>query len=259
MTALILKNIEGAAVLTDPSAATHRETVLAEAKTITAVSSEWEQEMCVGALQKVNGLIKLVESSRTEVKAPVLKLTHDIDRTAKSFVEPLEAEKKRLDGLNTQFVIEQRKRREEAERQRRAEEDRIAAEKRKAEEAARAAAEKERQAAEAAFMADGEAELAAAEQLAKAEADRLKAEAAAAQAAQQKPTVAVPIVNKPSGVTVRETWTFDVLDMAEVYKAHPEFCEVTIRKSVVNGALAKGLRECPGLRIYPEIKAVVRS
>lgn len=284
MKALTLLNADAVAINVDQSAITRKQSVLSESVTITEVSDEFGQELCVSTQRSIKDLLKLVEDSRQEIKAPILELGRKIDGKAKEFSAELQTEFNRLNGLNERFIIDQRKKAAEAEAARQAELKRIEAEQRRLAELARVAEElriaeearieaEKRAAAEAEFNAVSEAEQAEAatkadeieklrlanaardaENLRKAieAADKLKAKQ---MATQQAPAVTV---SKPSGSVVKDVWVFEVTDAALAYKSRPEFFELTERKSVISQAIASGLRDCPGLRIYQTLKTGVR-
>lgn len=53
--------------------------------------------------------------------------------------------------------------------------------------------------------------------------------------------------------SLRQTWTFRVVDLARV--PHPY---LTLNEAAVRQAIRAGVREIPGLEIFPETKAVIR-
>jgi len=241
------------------------------ASAVVQVQGETDQMLAVGALTSIKRLLKLVEDSRQMVKAPVLDLGRKLDAKAKEFAAELTAEASRLESLLSAFQAEQRRIAQEAGARRQAElrkieQERLAAERE---------AQRKAQEAEAASRRQLEAQLAKAknEQEAKAAQERSLRAQAEANARQQAEAArlnreaqdralrvsAAPAVApiRTDGMRVREVWKFEVLDARSVYGAHPELCAVEVSQSLVNNAMRNGLRECPGLRIWKEVKAGV--
>lgn len=221
------------------------------------------------ALAAVNRLLKEVESGRKEVKAPVLDLGRRIDATAEEFTAPLAVAQKALQTVLTKDAEEQARIAREAEAKRQAEL------KRQQEEAAAKQAELDRQAREA-EAAKAEADRKAreatdAESRAKAQQEAKEAADKAATLAAQKEKEAAeakleqaellrqPVAPaKPTGVSVRTPWTFDVVDIHALYNACPDLVELTVRRSEVLALIRTGTREIPGLNIRQETVANAR-
>ena len=83
------------------------------------------------ALSQLKGLLKTLEESRQDVKAPVLQLGRDIDDKAREFAKTITSEATRLQALITTYYRQQA---EKVERARRISED-LARKKREAAEA----------------------------------------------------------------------------------------------------------------------------
>jgi hypothetical protein len=268
---LQLQRFSEVGISIDASAFEQKALALDIASSVIQVKGETDQLLCVGALTQIKKLLKLVESSRQMVKAPVLDLGRKLDDKARQFAAELMAEADRLERLLSAFQAEQRRIAAEVEAKRQAElrrieADRVAAEReaqRKANEAALAAQAKAAQ--EAAAARNAKERLAAQERALQAQAEvvaRQEAESArigrlaqdASLKASQAP-IAVPL--RADGMRVRELWRFEVLDARAVYNSHPELCGVEVSQSLVNNAMRNGLRECPGLRIWKEVKAGV--
>lgn len=270
-----------------PTAKEVKQAALDRAKAITAIQDEIDQENATVALSELQMLIRGVEATRVELKAPLLKEGKKLDTLASSFVAELITAETGLKNIIATYREGIRRAAAAAEAQRQAELQRIAreqaeaqaklvAETRRIEEARLAAIRAEQQrAAAAAAAANNEAERLEAERIAKenralaeaaakAERARLEAEAArqavlAEQQACQVEALAVPAPIKPDGLVEGSRWTFEVLNPNEVYKAHPDWCKVEVRRTPVNEAIDKGLRECPGLRIFEDFSVTTRK
>lgn len=81
------------------------------------------------------------------------------------------------------------------------------------------------------------------------------------QAAAAVPIPCVPkAAVKAEGQSLGTKWTYEVLDIAATFKAKPELCKpLEISPSAMNVAIAGGLRECPGLRIFEDVKQSFRA
>lgn len=251
-----------------------RDALVSDAKSITEIESDFDMDCAAGAMRKLKECSKSVEDCRTEVKSPVLEAGRRIDQLAKDYIAPVLAEESRIRGLMNSYAAEQKRRADEAERARQAELRRIERERQEAEAAERRKAEEARLAAEAVQRAKDEAETAftvdearlAAEREQKAKADAETAVAAAeherqrqAELAAEQKTKSMPVaVAKPQGVTVKEVWKFEVLNVRDVYASAPNLCRVEVVSSLVNDAIRAGTREIPGLRIYSVTETVVR-
>lgn len=248
--ALAVAGINTVQVTVSPSAYQSRYAVLFDARAVTAVDSEFAQDLAVGTLKDLKALLKLVEDSRKEVKAPVISLGRSIDQEATKFCEPLEAEANRLARLIASFQERQRLAAEAAERLRQAELARIEQERRAAEEAARkAAAEAQATSTAEAVEAERKARLAAEEAEEKAKQEKARAFLAAA---------AVPVA-KPKGLSITPTLRFEVTDVLALFTARPELVDLVPKPAAINAALRGGDREIPGLRVWEETRVGVRA
>ena len=207
MNALQIRNTESVSIQIVPAAFTMRQDVLDDSATIITVTTPVTQKAAVEAARAIASLLKAVETSRKEAKAPVLDLGQRIDATAKEFIKDVLAEEARLKRLLTDYEIEQRRLAMEAERKRQEEERKLRA----AEEARLAEIRRREEAARRdAMMAETEAQRIAAERaMACAEFDRAAAAAA-------RPIVASAPIQpvKTAGTIVRDEWNFEVTDLA---------------------------------------------
>ena len=270
-----------------PTAKQVKTEALKKAEAITQVEDEFDQENATIALSELQTLIRGVEETRKELKAPLLKEGKKLDALASSFSLELIQAETRLKNVLGVYRERIRRAAAEAEAKRQAELARIAreqaeaqarleAEARRIEEARKEAIRAEQQrAAAAAAAARTETERLEAERIAKenraraeaearALAERLNAEARrqtelAEQQAKQVQAAVPPAPIKSDGLVESNRWTFEVLNADEVYKAHPEWCKVEVRRTPVNEAIDKGLRECPGLRIFEDFSVTTRK
>jgi hypothetical protein len=254
MNALALRNVGSVEIEIDPKAVAARDEAVENAALIVAIRSQQQATAGADALRGLRAITKVVESSRTTAKAPVLELGRRIDSAAKDFSAGAEAEITRITAMLTAYEVEQRRIAAEIERKRMEEERR-----RLAEEAARLAEIRRQQeeAARAERQASNERDRAA------AEARRIAAETAAAteRAAAAERQAYLPVaVEAPrvAGTVVREEWTFEVTDLRAFAQAHPELVEITVRRADVLKLIRAGVRELAHTRIYSETKVGVR-
>jgi hypothetical protein len=267
MTALVLTPKADLSVSLAPDAITTRDDALKVAREIAAITDDLDLEIAADALRRLKGLAREVETGRQAVKAPVIKLGRQIDDTAAQFIAGITAEAVRLERLLSDYHAAQRRAAAEAERVRQAEADRLAAEARKLQQVADAA-EAARLAAQAADRDAAEREMLG-QQVRQAELDGIAAkritaeQQAAALAAQQakladatsaleKP-VAAPY--RPSGMSVRDVWNFEVID---IWKVPREMVRIEPDRNAIHAALRAGVQEIPGLRVWKETRAGVR-
>jgi len=253
MNALQIRNTESVSIQIVPAAFTMRQDVLDDSATIIAVTTPGNQKAAVDAARAIASLIKAVETSRKEAKAPVLDLGQRIDATAKEFIKDVLAEEARLKRLLTDYEIEQRRLAMEAERKRQEEERKLrVAEMARLEEIRN----REQAARRDAMMAETEAQRIAAERArACAEFDRAAAAAAATRIA-AAPAPIQPV--KAAGTVVRDEWNFEVTDLTGFAAAHPELVEITVKRAAVLQKIRAGCRQLAHARIFEETKVGVR-
>ena len=258
--ALIITGHDGVTITTREDVVTFKNNLLEEFRGIESVGDAFTHGLAVDAIRKGKGLIADVEASRQAIKAPVLELGRKIDGLAAAFVADITAEVKRLNTASDRYVSEERRLAMEAEFKRQAELRRVEAERHKAEQdriaAEKAALQAQHDAAtsfspEQEAQAKRDAELA---QMARLEADRLAQEAEARRRQLQAPVV----VAKPAGVTVKDVWKHEVLDLHALYAANPALVRMEPNVAAINEAIRLGAREIPGLRIWSEVNQQVR-
>ncbi len=106
--------------------------ILERASLVNIVKNATTQQMAVGVLLDLKTLEKEVEKARVAVKEPFLRLCQDIDATAKNFIAEPKAEIQRIERAVNLFQVEEENKRRQAEADRQAEIQRIAAEEREA-------------------------------------------------------------------------------------------------------------------------------
>ena len=217
-----------------PAAFEARRAVLATAKGVISIESVTDLDVAASALTQLASIVRSVESSRKDVKGPVLDVGKRIDAVAKLYVEPLEAEKRRLEGIVGTYQEAQRRKAERV-RQEAA--------------AAEAAALAEMQAKEAALAEAGKATPEAV--------DAVRAEAADKIAEAQLTSVnaAGPQVE---GITTKTAMKFEVVDIKALFAACPDLCIIEPNNAAIR-AVIKTRRDIPGLRIWSEAAAIVRG
>lgn len=230
---LTLSGLQHAQIDLAQSATEQRDDLIATIRTLAKIEDPIDADSAAALLRDVTTLLKTVESSRSEIKAPVLDLTRKIDATAKTFCAPLEEEKARLSRILGVY--------QQAERD-------------KAAEALRKAQEEARR------IAYGEAQ-----KLAKVEAahglDSIEAkaanEAAADKVAEARVAVAQAAPPQPKGTAVKRTWKFEVQDIKALAASHPELVVVSPNTAAIN-AVIKHNQSIPGLRVWEDIQTIIR-
>ena len=239
--------------------------VLVTSAEIVSVANVDEQSRCVNAMRDIKAYQRAVEDSRVAVKSPVLGLTRRIDEIAREATAETGRELARMDGLLTAYVAAEQRRAEAAERARLAELARIERERTEAEAAVMVARQK---AAAAEAAARKAAEVPMTKAAAQATADvRKNALQEAADYARRMDAINTVLARvqqqitapaKVAGLSVREEWTFELLDIDALHNWNPKLTRIDTNVSAINIAIRDGLRECPGLRIYRATKAGVR-
>lgn len=217
-----------------PAAFEARRVALEAAGKIKAIASVADLDAAAAALKITKALLKSVEDSRKEVKAPVLEVGKRIDSVAREYLASLEKEASRLSTLVGSY---QEAKRMEAERIR--------------EEEARKQREalEEMQRKQSVAMASGDTEAA----------DAARADAALAIATSQLAVEAAEGA-KADGITTRSGWKFEVTNIQELFAAHPGLCVIEPNNAAIRAFLkSNNGNPVPGLRIWREAAAVVRA
>jgi dTMP kinase len=280
---------DGYQIQITPEAEKQKATIINAARAVVAVTDADSCDIAQSRLRSLASVRTAVESSRKQVKAPVIDLGKRIDGIAADFVAEVIAEEARLSGLVTEYAREQQRIKREAELAAEQERQRVERERHEAEMAAQREAariERERQAAE---RAAHEAEIArlkaeaaqseggqraareaqelalAAQREAEARADaaRRQAEADAAAAREREEAARIAAAeavaaSAPAGV--REEIDFDVVDILAFAGQFPQLCRIEPRRADVLAALKKSferngkLPEVAGLRVFQNLK-----
>jgi dTMP kinase len=280
---------DGYQIQITPEAEKQKATIINAARAVVAVTDADSCDIAQSRLRSLASVRTAVESSRKQVKAPVIDLGKRIDGIAADFVAEVIAEEARLSGLVTEYAREQQRIKREAELAAEQERQRVERERHEDEMAAQREAariERERQAAEraaheaeiarlkaeAAQSEDGQraareaqekALAAQREAEARAEAARRQAEADAAAAREREGAAriaAAEAVAAPAPAGVREEIDFDVEDILAFVAKFPQLCRIEPKRADVLAALKKSferngkLPDVAGLRVFQNLK-----
>lgn len=279
---------DGYQIAITPAAEEQKRVILEAARRVVAVTDTDSCDIAQARLKALASVRTAVESSRKQVKAPVIELGKRIDGIAADFVADVVTEETRLSGLVAEYAREQqriaREAREAAERERlrieRAEHERKMEALRKEQEAERQRMEEERRKHEAEMerlraaraqdaAAEAEArrreEAAAAaqrESAARAEAARREAEEAEARARQEREEAErrAAAVAAPPPAGVKEEIDFEVTDILAFVAKFPQLCRIEPKRAEILAALKKSfdrngkLPDVPGLRVFQNMK-----
>lgn len=118
MNALLLRGAGDVHIELVAESITLRDALLERSATLTSVTDQVGAKAAADMVRELRGLAKAVETSREEVKAPVIQLGRQIDSLAKQFTVGLPAEIDRISRLLTSYTVEQERIRREAEEKR---------------------------------------------------------------------------------------------------------------------------------------------
>jgi dTMP kinase len=264
---ITLSGIDHTALSATDAARVQRDSLLTLATGVGTVSSADQAARAAFVLKELKGFTREIESSRADVKAPVLEIGKKIDALAKDLTTKVDAEATRVSRVLGAWQAEQNRLAEEARRKAWEEEQRIREE----------AARKEREAAEReqARQAELERKAAAARTEETAAKYRQQAEAAALRAHQEQErrdfvaeqaivstrvSAAALVPPKPAGVATREEIKFEVTDIIALYEAAAYLVSLEPNTAAIKAAL-KALtngQHLPGVRHWKEALTVVR-
>src|SRR3990167_8080160 len=244
MNSIAIREFSGTVEL-EPTALQERFALIQTCDSIRSVNNSFTENLCAEILRSVQKVLKEVELTRGQIKAPVLALERQIDCKAKDFCSALLPHELRLRRMLWDYAAEKLRLQFEAEHKRMLELERIDREKREQEERIRTEAAK--QAAQAKSTVDVvNTSVRAAQQIA---AVQLQAKAA---------TLAVPAAVAPvktDGVSVRKVWKHEVFDCKALYAAMPAAVPLEPKTAVLNSWINNGMHEIPGVRTWEEIEA----
>ena len=192
---------------------------LMSSKGIQTVDDGFEATIAAEAQSALRHLIKGIEESRKDAKAPVLEIGRQIDSVAKDYIEEIKAEESRVAKLLGAFQIVERDKKLAAERQARIQEQKVMA--------------------GAAQQLDADIDYTELMDHAQAQIATLRKEAAAKHDA-------------VAGVKVRTTTKFEIVDEAETLKARPDL--FSLNESKIRAAL-KTTKTIPGIKVWEETKS----
>lgn len=228
-------------VVITPAAFEARRVALEASRAVTEVKDAMSQAAAVEAAAAVRNLAKLVEASREEAKAPVLKLGKAIDSLAKDFVVDLKTEDKRLSLIIGAFAEHERAKAAAAEAAARKEEEMV---KERLAQQERARIGQETAGRTGTLLQDLDA----------------KREAAAVEIVGIRQTAAAAAVATPDGVGVRKNWKFEVEDVDALYKARPDLCVIEPNNAAIRAIMKPNNgKPIPGLRIWSETAAIITA
>lgn len=247
-------------VALQPSAIAVREQALTVAAGVGLVRNPAENEAATEALRQLGEIRKETEATRKALKAPYLDKCCKIDATAKEFLAEVIAEESRIKRATADYQSEILAQQREAERIRRAEQERIEAERRREQEAI---AEAKAKAEADAKRATNEAE----RQRLEAEAKAKEAELARSLANQQQELAALapaPVAPRAAGQSAKVVWMHEVTDIWALARVHPGLVKIEPRKQeiteVINAQAMSGLKpQIAGLRIWEDVAVSVRG
>lgn len=256
-------NVGDIAVTITPDALAHRDALIEDGNAYESCEDSFTATSIAQHISALKALKKVCESTRTAVKKPVLDLGREVDKLAREYSEPIDAEIQRLVQHANQYAREQERIRqtEIAEQRRKAEEaQRAAAEaRRKAEEAERL--RKEQEAREQSVMfpdptprdqPDHVAE--AMDAGAEAQEQARAAARARSEAAQLEKTKATEDV---AGMGTRTKWDFEITDIMALLAHDQALCDIRPRRQLIISRLKDG-QEIPGIKAIKTVEASIR-
>jgi len=211
-----------------------RNQIALRATAVKTVTDPQSQELARSSVVEIRKHLKFIEEARMLYTRPLLDAQKLVKGIADDYCKPLEDQITRLEKLGTDYSLAERRRVEEAERQRQREIERLNAERIAAEEAAAKAAQK--------VNTDG--------QLAKA----IEKEAVAFQAAEKVQEVIrapLPEVSRAKGERFTKKLRHEVTDIKAVYAARPELCKIEIKPAAVQATCVPEM-PVPGLKLWWE-------
>lgn len=236
---LQLYGIDKPSVIISPEAHEAKRVALSIAGACTEVTDINSQAAASQAQSALKNLIKQVEASHAEIKAPVLKIGREIDGVKNTFISELTAEERRLSLLVGAYQEAQMQRKRQAEEDaRRKEQERLAQLKR--EELDRV--KQETVGRTGTLLPDMEA----------------MRQRAVDDVSAIRQTAANAAVAAPTGSMTRKNWKFEVTDLNALFRAAPELCTIAPNNAAIR-AVIKNNQKIPGLRVWSETVSIATA
>jgi hypothetical protein len=214
-------------ILTDASYNKVKQDLLDRATEIKTVPDGFLADIATDILKGIKVTLKAVETSRKEVKGPLIQKGREIDSIANGFTEELIEQADRLSRLIGAWQAAERQRREK--------------ERRAAEQAAK----------DAAFLAAAEIRKAKTD-----EEEQAAIEKAAAIQQTSRQVIANTKDTEPKGAKLRTILKWEVIDIELLFQKFPHLCNIEPNGDLIRATI-KTRKEIPGLRIWEEVKAIV--
>lgn len=236
---LQLYGIDKPSVIISPEAHEAKRVALSIAGACTEVTDINSQAAASQAQSALKNLIKQVEASHAEIKAPVLKIGREIDGVKNTFISELTAEERRLSLLVGAYQEAQMQRKRQAEEDaRRKEQERLAQLKR--EELDRV--KQETVGRTGTLLPDMEA----------------MRQRAVDDVSAIRQTAANAAVAAPTGSMTRKNWKFEVTDLNALFRAAPELCTIAPNNAAIRTVI-KNNQKIPGLRVWSETVSIATA
>ena len=223
---LTVSNVETIHISIDPEANARKRGAIELSKGITECDDQFTAGLTGEYIKTLNALLREAESSRKDVKTPILEVGRQIDRVAKEYSKELQEERERLKKLANVYV--RRLEDEKAERVRKEREE---------------LAEKERKAREFAEKSTAAMDNKAPENFADTANAAITREQAVKDAADANARIAELEKQKPGGsvgFSTRKRWDYEIENLLELFHHHPELVELTPKRAAILADLKAG-------------------
>lgn len=271
--------ITGLVIAITPDAEQQKADALDLCRPIVEVKTATQQADCLAAAGLSKSILKALETSREEVKRPVLDAGRKIDSTAKTFASPLAAEILRLENLASAYQVRVNA---EAAKVKRAEEARQQAERdtamhdseseqrylneksdehdaRRREDVKRIQNASDEGREEAQRIADEHA-MDDAEEMREIQRSIDQAKERREDEMRQRAVSMAVVSAKPkaAGASVLVSYDYEVVSISDLYKARPDLCRIEECRALILSVIANG-QQIPGLRIFEETRVRAKS
>lgn len=224
---LIIRNDQSLSVTVAVAAQSAKIEALAIAATVQQVTNSSENGLAVSAQTKLVELRKLVETSRKEVKAPILEFGRKIDGAASEFLKEVEAELLRVSTLAGDFMALEKAKERAAMQLQQAALDKLEAEK-----------------LAKIKSADSHDEI---EEIQSQYNDLAKA---------ASEVTTTPL--RAEGQVAKDDWEIEVLNEFDLAKYHPQCVKITPKMSEIKALLKEGI-QVRGIKAKPVVKSQIRA